>query len=303
MTHRALRVSFLPALLFTALLPSMAMAQATRTWVSGVGDDANPCSRTAPCKTFAGAISKTADQGEISTLDPGGFGAVTITKGMTLSGDGTLAGVLASGGVNGIVINAPGDRVVLRRLSIHNATMPALGSEAQACIRILSAASVVIEDVTMMQCAVGVSIGTTGNIAIVVKDSTIQAGTAALLVAPVVGFANVSVSNSTLTGAQTGIDARAGLTSVTSSEISNHSLYGVHSQGNASVSVERSQLLATGLAVQADPGSTIRLGDNGLYNNTTLFGCTGGTISSQGNNRRGGNTNQGCAPNAVLAVQ
>ena len=64
-------------------LTSLAHAQATRTWVSGLGDDVNPCSRTAPCKTFAGAISKTAIQGEINCLDPGGFGAVTITKAMT----------------------------------------------------------------------------------------------------------------------------------------------------------------------------------------------------------------------------
>src|ERR1044071_7583262 len=82
-----------------------AQAQATRTWVSGVGDDANPCSRTAPCKTFAGAISKTAAGGEISVLDPGGFGAVTITKSITISGDGTLAGIV-SAGTNGIIVNA-----------------------------------------------------------------------------------------------------------------------------------------------------------------------------------------------------
>lgn len=76
---------------------SGAFAQATRTWVSGVGDDANPCSRTAPCKTFAGAISKTATNGEISVLDPGGFGVVTITKGITINGTGTLAGILSAG--------------------------------------------------------------------------------------------------------------------------------------------------------------------------------------------------------------
>src|SRR3954469_21062669 len=80
---------------------SGAFAQATRTWVSGVGDDVNPCSRTAPCKTFAGAISKTANNGEISVLDPGGFGAVTITKSITLNGTGTLAGILAAG-TNGV---------------------------------------------------------------------------------------------------------------------------------------------------------------------------------------------------------
>ena len=81
-----------------------AHAQATRTWVSGVGDDANPCSRTAPCKTFAGAISKTAAGGEINCLDPGGFGTVTVIKSMTISCEGVTAGVLASG-VNGVNFN------------------------------------------------------------------------------------------------------------------------------------------------------------------------------------------------------
>src|SRR3954447_26301790 len=79
-------------------------AQATRTWVSGVGDDANPCSRTAPCKTFAGAISKTANGGEIDALDPGGFGAVTVTKSIFLDGTGTLASILNSG-TQGIIVN------------------------------------------------------------------------------------------------------------------------------------------------------------------------------------------------------
>src|SRR6185437_2436915 len=105
-----------------ALLPgSPASAQATRTWVSGVGDDANPCSRTAPCKTFAGAISKTAASGEISVLDPGGFGVVTITKAITVNGDGTLAGIL-SAGTTGIIVNAGANDVVyIRNVSINGA--------------------------------------------------------------------------------------------------------------------------------------------------------------------------------------
>src|SRR5438034_9672518 len=98
-----------------------AQAQATRTWVSGVGDDANPCSRTAPCKTFAGAISKTAASGEISVLDPGGFGAVTITKAITIDGDGTLAGILSSL-TNGIIVSAgANDVVIIRSVSINGA--------------------------------------------------------------------------------------------------------------------------------------------------------------------------------------
>src|SRR5580700_1315043 len=97
-----------------------ANAQATRTWVSGVGDDANPCSRTAPCKTFAGAISKTAAGGEIDALDAGGFGGVTITKGITIDGGGgQVASVLVSG-ISGITVAAPvTDAVTIRNLSIN----------------------------------------------------------------------------------------------------------------------------------------------------------------------------------------
>jgi hypothetical protein len=110
----------LPALVLLALaLPSVASAQATRTWVSGVGDDANPCSRTAPCKTFAGAISKTAAGGIIDAMDDGGFGALTITKAITVDGGHHTAGMLASGGINAVNIAAGvNDKVVLKNLDI-----------------------------------------------------------------------------------------------------------------------------------------------------------------------------------------
>src|SRR6201988_200099 len=96
----ALATAFMAALSMTP-----AFAQAPRTWVSGVGDDANPCSRTAPCKTFAGAISKTATNGEINVLDPGAFGAVTITKSISIVAEGQTAGITASL-INGIIINS-----------------------------------------------------------------------------------------------------------------------------------------------------------------------------------------------------
>src|SRR6266700_8319621 len=107
--------------LLIAFAFSIAQGQATRTWVSGVGDDVNPCSRTAPCKTFAGAISKTAAGGEIDALDPAGYGAVTITKSITIDGGGgQVASVLVSG-TNGIVVqaNASTDVVNLRNLRIN----------------------------------------------------------------------------------------------------------------------------------------------------------------------------------------
>src|SRR6476646_8645837 len=119
-----LGINLLAVCLVCLICSSLAQAQATRTWVSGVGDDVNPCSRTAPCKTFACAISKTAPGGEISVLDPGGFGAVTITKSITINGTGTLAGIL-SAGTNGVNVNdsATGTPnsiiVVLRDISIN----------------------------------------------------------------------------------------------------------------------------------------------------------------------------------------
>jgi hypothetical protein len=119
-----------------------ANAQASRTWVSGVGDDVNPCSRTAPCKTFAGAISKTAVGGEIDVLDPAGYGAVTITKSITIEGADFVASVLVSG-TNAIVIQAGTGTVHLRNLRFNG-----IGTGLNA-IRVLSAARVTIEGCTI----------------------------------------------------------------------------------------------------------------------------------------------------------
>jgi hypothetical protein len=150
-----------PALVLIALaLPSSASAQATRTWVSGVGDDANPCSRTAPCKTFAGAISKTANGGEINCLDPGGFGGVTITKSMTIKCHYTEGGVLVSG-TNAIVINAAAtDTVTLRGLDING-----IGTGAPTSlvgVKVLNAARVNLYDNEIYRFKAGVVVAPTG---------------------------------------------------------------------------------------------------------------------------------------------
>ena len=121
MKLRRLALSALAVFAVCLFFDSLAHAQATRTWVSGVGDDANPCSRTAPCKTFAGAISRTAAGGEINCLDPGGFGTVAITKAITIDCLHTVGGVLAAA-TNGINVHAAGsDRIVLRGLDINGA--------------------------------------------------------------------------------------------------------------------------------------------------------------------------------------
>jgi Right handed beta helix region len=177
---------------------SPASAQATRTWVSGVGDDVNPCSRTAPCKTFAGAISKTAAGGEINCLDPGGFGAVTITKSLTIDCHYTEGGALAGG--NGIVVNALStDVITLRGLDIFGVSPPSNG------VRILAAAAVHIEDCVIRRFnaanSFGVSIQPSGTTNVFITDSRItQNGSGAtgggILVQPTgTGSARLTMEN------------------------------------------------------------------------------------------------------------
>src|SRR3954462_1465275 len=173
-TTRRTFKAFLPALALIALvLPASASAQATRTWVSGVGDDANPCSRTAPCKTFAGAISKTANGGEINCLDPGGFGGVTIGKSLTIKCHYTEGGVLVSG-TNAIVINATAtDRVTLRGLDING-----IGVGAQTSlvgVKVLSAARVAIMDSEIYRFQSGVTVApTTANTKVLLSRNHIH---------------------------------------------------------------------------------------------------------------------------------
>jgi hypothetical protein len=155
-----------------ALGGPLAFAQATRTWVSGVGDDVNPCSRTAPGKTFAGAISKTATGGEINVIDPGGFGVVTITKSITIDGNGTFASILAAG-TSGIIINAPGAVVNLRNLSINGASLAA--SPGLSGVRILAAAQVNIENCVIFGFTQrGVSVETAADCRLNITDTTIR---------------------------------------------------------------------------------------------------------------------------------
>ena len=166
-----LRLALRAALLVsTALaLASLAHAQANRTWVSGVGDDANPCSRTAPCKTFAGAISKTVAGGEIDALDPGGFGEVTISKSITIDGTGVIAGILASVG-NGVTINSK-EKINLITVRLRGLAINGVGSGVNG-INVVSANKVVIED-CVIDGFTGSGINVAGG-AVFVKNTAIR---------------------------------------------------------------------------------------------------------------------------------
>jgi hypothetical protein len=149
-----------------------ANAQATRTWVSGVGDDANPCSRTAPCKTFAGAISKTAAGGMISALDPAGFGAVTITKSITIDGTGTQASIL-SPSTSGVIINNAAADVVLRDIDI-TGTNPTGTCAGLSGVRALAVNSLRLDDVRITGYQRGVELPLSGANPDVFVDVTLN---------------------------------------------------------------------------------------------------------------------------------
>jgi hypothetical protein len=199
-----------------------AQAQATRTWVSGVGDDINPCSRTAPCKTFAGAISKTATAGFIDVLDPGSFGAVTITKSLTIDGSGgSIAGVTAVL-TQGISVNSATAIVHLRNLQLDS---PTSGNKGINGVNVIAASQVHIEHCLISGFSnSAVNFQTAGSL--FVNDTTIQNNTSGGIVVGngratidrlfasgngnavvVTGPALVSVSNSTATGGSAGFAA------------------------------------------------------------------------------------------------
>jgi hypothetical protein len=219
------RVSvFAGALALALLSASAADAQATRTWVSGVGDDVNPCSRTAPCKTFAGAISKTAAGGIINVMDAGTYGAVTITKSITIQNEGFFAGVLNTVS-SGIVVNAGmNDIVVLRGLSIEGVGLGTNG------IRFLNGLALYVENCNLNRgTEKGISFEPSGNSQLYVKDTVIRnynfGGTGgAILVKPgVAGTAAVFLENVQLERSVYGLRAedRSNVTAVNSQAVRN----------------------------------------------------------------------------------
>ena len=278
MTRRLLVFSIM-TLLFLSMT-TLAYGQATRTWVSGVGDDANPCSRTAPCKTFAGAISKTASKGEISVLDPGGFGAVTITKSITINGEGTLAGVL-SAGTNGIVVNdsATGTpdtiEVVLRYLSINGAGTGLDGIRFSSGKK-LSIEHCLIENVTGDGIEVATSTpNTTGGAFLSITDSRIeQTAGFGLNIIPANGPLNVKIANlnqfrsSTTSGIFLNGDIRANITF--SSFSGNHAGAGVAVASTADVTLDHVSAVGNNFGVLNVSGTPVtRLKDCTLTGNIT----------------------------------
>lgn len=272
---------------------SLAHAQATRTWVSGVGDDANPCSRSAPCKTFAGAISKTATGGEISVLDPGGFGAVTITKAITINGEGTLAGIL-SAGIHGVIVNITtineGDAVILRNLSINGAGTGLDG------IRFLAGGALVVENCTISGVLNGIDVAHDGARAasVSVSNTTLtDIGGAAVLVGAAAGVApSAHLSNVRISGVGTGLRVLRGAATIADSFISGVENEGIAAEsGEARVNAEGCVVDDAGVGVAVvSAGARVRISNCDIFQNATgVSVAAGGKVESFGNNRIRGN--------------
>ena len=267
-------------------------AQATRTWVSGVGDDVNPCSRTAPCKTFAGAISKTAAGGEISVLDPGGYGAVTITKSITIDGSGTHASILHSG-TNGVVINtSAGAAVILRDLSFHG------GGTGLNAIRVIGSFPVAlhVENCDMQRAQRAFDIApSVQDFRIAIKDTDIRQMTDdAIEVQPSVGattrlsLQNVRVLRSTLKALHLVRDTQA--TVVNSSFQSSNTGVQIGAATVRLTMVDSVMSENTGVGLLNNAAATVRLDGCTITNNDIgIQNNAGGSLFGYGNNMVEGN--------------
>jgi len=292
----------------------MTHAQATRTWVSGVGDDANPCSRTAPCKTFAGAISKTAIAGEIDVLDPGAYSAVTITKSITIDGGGMFASILSSGSPSAIIVNLtttsdadPDRRVVLRRLSLNGTGSCGGGCGGTTGLRGINALNFKTLDVENCYLqnftTVGIDVNQSApSSSVSVKDTNINNTVTGVqlttsYVSGYVGgmFDKVRVENGT-----NGIIAkdRAYIT-IRDSVFANNSTVAVAIQAPsnaAGVNLENDVLFNNGTGVAAGgAGTKVDLSNTSILNGFTGVSSAGGTVNSHGNNRFANNSSDGVA--------
>jgi len=283
---------------------SMAQAQATRTWVSGVGDDVNPCSRTAPCKTFAGAISKTAAGGEIDALDPAGFGAVTIVKAITLDGGGGLVSSILVNGTNGVTVQAgPNDVVTLRNLSI---TGVGLGING---VRFNSGRALHIEHCSISSFTNhGIDVELSGGGQVFVQDTVSQDNAGSGLNALSTGTpVQVTVDNSRFDNNSVGVSALDfSWFAIRNSQAAGNSQVGFLAQANggtAVMSIANSTAGNNAIGVQAGGGSaasSVRLAGVAVFLNLTgLRTATNGSIASFGNNYNSGSG----TPSASIAQQ
>jgi hypothetical protein len=299
----ALSIAVLGTIFLPVLCTVPAHAQATRTWVSGVGDDANPCSRTAPCKTWAGAISKTTAGGEIDALDPGGFGAVTITKAITLDGGGGQVASVLVAGTNGINVSAAAtDVVIIRNIRINGILQS--GTPGLNGINFTSGAVLSVENCTIFGFSqAGINAATSANATLNVTNTNITNAANGISLASSGGALYGMVDHTTIQKMSgNGISSSGGSVYfvVTNSLILNAAGTGVNVSAGTVLDVDSSSVSSNNTAF-ATSGGFIRISRNTIYGNNTNFSITGGTIATSGNNNVA--VNGATVPNGSVTQQ
>jgi hypothetical protein len=294
--------ALLGALFVAGLAIAPAHAQATRTWISGVGDDANPCSRTAPCKTFAGAISKTSAGGEIDVLDPGGFGALTITKAITLDGGGGQVASILVAGSNGINISAAAtDVIIIRNLRFNGLIQTS--SPGLVGIQVNTAARVVIEKCDIFgfnTAALLVATSATSSPLVKLQETTINNNASGISVKPTGGTVKIALELTHVDdnlNAGVRIDGTSGgavNAAISDSSISLNGAAGLNvlsGSANVAVDVQRTVIAnnnGNGVSSSNTNGgtSTVTVGDSMLSNNVAAWNIAGtATLASYKNNQ------------------
>lgn len=298
-----LTINLMAIAVFTFAFASIASAQ-SRTWVSGVGDDLNPCSRTAPCKTFAGAISKTAKDGEIDALDPGGFGTVTITKSITIDGSTTGVGGILNSATNGVIINITDAADVRKAVTLRNLSIQGAGSGTRG-VRIVAGAAVLIENclISGQNGSPGIGIDdvrTTGGLLEINYTTITNNAGNGINVVPASGSTqiNVHINHSIVQRNTTGFFAGSNVkASVMNSVFTQNTTAGISAQqtagGTTDLNVDFSMVSNNVNGFQANTASSIiRVSNSTCINNGANNGglavvAGGGLVSSYGNNRTG----------------
>jgi hypothetical protein len=290
--------TFMLALCGLAFTSSL-QAQATRTWVSGLGDDANPCSRTAPCKTFAGAITKTAAGGEIDAIDPGGFGALTITKSITIDGSGGPLVSVLSAGTNGFVINAGVNDVI----SLRNLTINGVGTGTNG-IRFLAGKSLHVENVIIANVTTnGIDVNTTTNGDVTILNTVIRdcGGTGVSLVDS--GFLQATLVNVQVEKCANGVSAGANVkAAISNSTASLNSGIGIVGVGpGTEINIDRCTIAFNNVGVESGAAAAvIKLTGNSITNNGTGVLTLAGQVNGFGNNVIFGNASDGSVTTQTL---
>jgi len=280
--HKSVAILIAAAGFGLSALP--ANAQAARTFVSGVGSDLNPCSRTAPCSTFVGAMSKTAAGGEIDCLDSGGFGTVTIDKSLTIDCTGVGGSILSVGGTTAVTVNTgPSDRVILRNLNFTGA-----GSGGIA-IRFLAGLHLVVENVRIANytnAGIEVNKSTSGNI--YVRDAVISNVPTGIRLSTTTGAITAQIDNTRIDNVTNGLDVTSTgvVASISNSVVMAASGAGLLTSGPGFINASKTTLARNGIGVNSISfGGSIRISSNALDDNTTgIAFANGGTVSSAGNN-------------------